>query len=284
VRFATSAIGELYARGTTTMATALRIVRPDGAIYAFHTHDEDKVVDGVTYSSDPGLVAGEINIASGLDVGNLEMRTLHDGTIFTPADIFGGLWKNSAFLIFRYNWQDPDAGTDDLLGGNFGEVLIEQNMVVAELLDLRLYLQHPVGDFSSKTCPYRFGDARCGKSLSDNTVTSTITHVSNGKLVFRDSSRAEPEDWFGWGTIHFESGDAEGVTARIESYAANGTFTLSIPLFVNVQIGDAYTAVAGCRGRLEEDCRDKHDNVRRFGGQPHRRGLDNVTASPDADV
>lgn len=282
-----SALQTHYGQGTTTLATALRIVRPDGQVYGFTSHDEDREIDGLTYSADPGLVASDIVIAANADVGNLELSTLHDGTVFTTGDVLGGRWRNSSFLIFRYDWSNAAALTladvDKILAGTVGDVVIQKNMIVAELRDLRQYLQIPVGHVSMKTCPYRLGDERCKVPLSVFTFGGTITAVTTANRVFRDEDRTEAEDYFGEGEITFTSGDAQGLSAKIAAYAADGTFTLALPLFVNVDVGDTYIAVAGDRKRLE-DCRDKFNNVLNFGGQPHRKGVNDLLKAPPADV
>lgn len=286
----TSNMNDQYASGTTTLACALLVTRADGERFAFTEHDENVTIEGVEYLADPGLSISEIVISADLNVGNLELRTLNDGIMFTPGDVLGGVWRNAAFMIFRYDWATPPASLDEVdvqLAGTLGEVRLEQTTVVAELRDLRQYLQHPVGEESSKTCRYRLGDAKCGFPLSDVTVSGTITSVPTARRIFADSSRSEANDFFGWGTVTFTSGDADGLTAKIEAYdSATKRFTLSLPLFVDLQVGDTYIAVAGCRGRFEEDCDAKFSAIvplhyYNFGGEPHRRGMDNVTAGAE---
>lgn len=267
----------------TTIAHALKVTRTDSQVFGFTSHDIDDVVDGVTYSASPGLDVTDIVIAANAAVGNLELKTLHDGTLFTIKDVLGGVWRNAAFQIFRYNYASLAAGIDTLLAGTLGEFELRDNTLVVELRDLRQYLQQPVGEVSSKTCRYRLGDSRCRVNLVDFTETGTLTSVTSNQ-VFRDSSRGEAEDYFGEGEIEFTSGANDGIRAKIKSYAANGTFTLALPLIGTVAIGDTYIAIAGCRKRLEDDCLPKFDNVLNFGGEPHRRGLNNVIQRPTADV
>ena len=275
-----------YALGTTTLATAIRITREDGEVFAFTTHDEDDEIDGVDYLCDPGFVANAISITAGCDVGNTEITTLHDGSVFTTADILGDRWRNAAFLIFRYNYKNIADGIDELLAGTFGEVELRRGTVVAELHDLRRYLQHPVGFQSTKTCPYRLGDERCTKdiSLSDTafTVLFTVTSVTSNQ-VFADSARAEADDFFGEGEIQWLTGNNAGERAKVKTYASD-TFTLGKAMWLDVQVGDTGIAIAGCRKRREEDCRDKFENEVNFGGQPDRKGTDNITEAPAADV
>jgi uncharacterized phage protein (TIGR02218 family) len=282
-----------YQLGTTTLATAINIVRDDAAIYGFTEHDVDDEIDGVTYLADPGLTLTELVIASGLQVGNMEITTLHDGTMFTAVDIHNGVWRNASFLIFRYCHQNIGLGIDALLAGNIGEIQVRQNTVVAELLDLRQYMQTPVGSASSKTCRYRLGSmtrATGGLCMIDlDSSTSpwrepfTVTNVTSNQ-VFRDSARAEVADFFGYGEVQWLTGNNAGVRRKVQAYAANGTFTLSQMMFGTVQVGDTGIAVAGCRGRLTEDCIGKFDNVLNFGGEPHRVGPDDLTKPAEANV
>lgn len=276
-----SALATHYAGGTTTIAHALRVIREDGEIYGFTSHDENRTIDGIEYFADPGLLMSEIVIAANLDVGNLELTTLHDHTIFTLSDIMGGVWRNASFLVFRYNWADENdltlADCELVLAGNMGKVEVRQNVVVAEMRDIRQYMQPEIGDVSQKTCRYRLGDERCKVGLSDFTVSGTITHIINSRREVRDTDRAETEDYFGEGSITFTSGAAAGITAKVAEYNVDGTFRLALPLYVDIEVGDDYIAVAGCRKRLEEDCVPKFGNELNFGGEPDRRGPDNVT-------
>lgn len=286
-----AAITSHYATRKTTMAHALKITRADATVYGFTEHDVNDTVSGQLYQARPGLNVTSIVIAAGLNVGNLKLRTLHDGTVFTAAEIHGKVWNNAAFQILRYNWASLGDGADTLLAGTFGEIEVRDTELEVELRDLRQYLQQPVGDVLSKNCRYRLGSTNanagglCLKNVSGApwTISSTLTSVTSNQ-VFRDNTRAEAADYFGEGTLTWTSGNNAGLTVKIKSYAADGTFTLALPMLSTVQAGDGYTAVAGCRKRLAEDCRDKFNNVLNFGGEPHVPGLDAITASPGADV
>lgn len=275
----------------TTLAYGLKITRTDGVVYAFTSHDKDATISSVDYLASPGLDVTSIVTAANMAVGNLELTTLHDGTVFTTADVLGGVWRNAAFIIFRYNWDDISDGIDTLLAGTLGEVELRRNTVKAELRDLRQYLQLSVGEASSKTCRYRLGDSRCGIDLgspNDWTVTGTITSVTSNQ-VFSDTSRSEADGWFDEGEFTWVSGDNAGLSQKVKTYAlagspASGQFTLALPMLGAVQVGDTYTVHAGCKKRLEEDCRDKFDNVINFGGEPHRPGIDALTKGVEVGV
>lgn len=263
----------------TTFAVALKIVRPDGLVLAVTSHDKDDTISGTLYKSNPGLLVSAMVLQSGAQVGNMELTTVHDGTVFTTIDVVGGLWKNSTFIIFRYDYKTIANGVQPLMAGNVGEVDIRQGTIVAELRDWRQYLQQNIGDASSKTCRARLGDDRCRKDLALFTKTGSITGVTS-QLIFADTGVPQAEDYFGEGQIEWLTGDNVGITCKIATYTAAGLFTLALPTPAVIQVGDTYEAIAGCRKRLEEDCRDKFDNVLNFVGEPHRLGRNDLTASP----
>ena len=272
-----------YATRETTLAYGMKVTRTDGVILAVTSHDINDPIDGITYLANPGLNITDIVIA----VGNLDLKTLHDQSVFTTVDIFNGVWTNAAFIIFRYNWASISDGIDALLTGTLGELEVKQTEVVSELRDIRQYMQQDLSVLSSKTCRARLGDSKCrvvlGGSPPAFTYTGTITSVTSNQ-VFRDSSRTEIATWFDEGEFFFNTGINAGVRMKVKSYEANGTFTLALPLFGTVAIGNTYTAIAGCRKRLEEDCLAKFNNVLNFQGEPHRRGINNLTSAPDVSV
>lgn len=351
-----AAITSHYATRKTTMVHALKITRADGTVYGFTEHDVSDTVSGQLYQARPGLNVTSIVIAAGFNVGNLKLRTLHDGTVFTSAEIHGKVWSNAAFQILRYNWASPADGADVLLAGNFGEIEVLDTELEVELRDLRQYLQQAVGPVLSKNCRSRLGvndgiggqcpvrldppawqattaytvrtsgDAgtgsvvkhasaptrhfKCttagtsggsapawnttvGGTTADGTVvwttiyalsiTGTLSHVTD-KQICRDASRDEPADWFGEGELEWLTGNNAGITAKVKTYAADGTITLALPMLSTVQVGDTYRLVAGCRKRRTEDCRDKFDNILNMDAEPDAPGLDAITAAPESDV
>jgi len=275
------ALANHYALGTTRLSAAIRIERTDGEVFAFTEAQIPALIDAVKYQKQ-GLALSDIASASDMSVSNLELSTLDDGSIFSRADIFGGVWKNARFLIFRYNRLDPAGGINPLMAGTFGDATILRNVIVIELRSLMQYLQQPVGNISTKTCRARLGDSLCTVDLAPFTFTGTLTQVTNNQ-VFRDSSRAEAAAYFAEGILTFTSGDCEGLSQKVKLFATDGTFTLSLPMFSTVAVGDTYSVLTGCQKRLE-DCRDKFNNVLNFQREPHRPGVDQLTSAPEPSV
>ena len=99
----------------TTFATALKITRTDSAIFGFTSHNVDDVISGVTYKSDPGLDVTSVSASVGSGVGNLQLTTLDDGSVFARSDILGGVWRGAQWVLFRYNYTSLSDGIDILL-------------------------------------------------------------------------------------------------------------------------------------------------------------------------
>lgn len=271
-----------YQSDSPTVAWAIKITRTDAEVYGWTSADRDATIDAVIYESAPGLSVASFASSAGLAVDNSELTVLADDTIITRADILAGRWNNAAYLLFKYDWTDVSAGEEVISAGFLGELHPRSGAYVAELRALQQYLQQPVGAASTKTCRARLGDAMCMVDLGGWTETGTITGVTS-KQVFTDSSRTEADDYFGEGILTWTAGLNTGLSQKVKTYASD-TFTLSLPMIFDVQIGDTYSVIAGCRKRLDEDCAAKFSNELNFQGEPHRPTVDELTSSPEVNV
>jgi uncharacterized phage protein (TIGR02218 family) len=267
-----------YSGGTTSVSHLLLVTRTDGEVFAFTSAGEDVPINGVTYLSAPGLDVTSVVTSSGLAVDNLELSTINDGEVFVLGEVLSGLWNNAAFQISKYNARDTSQGVEVILTGTIGGVQIHQDKVVAELRDLKQHLQQTVGSVTSKTCRYRLGDSRCTKDLTSFTHSATVTGVTS-QQVFTASGLGQASDYFGAGQVDWLTGNNAGLSVLVKSFAG-GVITLNLPLYMEIQVGDTFSAVAGCRKRLAEDCFTKFDNVLNFGGEPHLPGIDALTKPP----
>jgi uncharacterized phage protein (TIGR02218 family) len=281
-----------YDTGNTCLAYAIVIQREDGALYGFTSHDQSFSMDvspwgygssELAFNAEQGFSASDIVSTAGFEVDNLELTTLDDGTLFDRDEVLAGAWTNAEFRIFRYRWDvSPVTIADDvetLIRGWFGEVTLNQNTFRIELRGLAQKLQQPVGIVSTKTCRARLGDSACKKDLTSFTHTLTVTGVTD-KRTFTASGATQDPDYFGEGIVTWLTGDnAAGRAHKIRTFEA-GVFTLSLPTVLPIQVGDTFTAVAGCRKRLMEDCKVKFNNVLNFQGEPHRPTVDTLTKAP----
>ena len=177
-----SGLAAHIAGGTTTLADLLKITRTDGQVFAFTSAADDVTISSVLYKSAQGLNISSLEASAGLNVDNLELSTLDDGTVFTKLDVLSGRWRNADFVISRYNWANPADGVDVRMVGTVGEVRLHRGYVTAELRGLQQYLQQPIGSVSSKTCRARLGDALCTKDLTAFTYLAEVSAVTSNQV------------------------------------------------------------------------------------------------------
>lgn len=271
----TPALAAHYASGSTTLAHALRIERKDGEVFAFTSADHDAIIGGLRYLAAPGLQISSIAATAGFAVDNLELTVFPDPDRLPRESFIAGLWQGARFELFEYNWAAPADGKNTLKRGWLGECKLQAESVTVELRSLRQALQQQVGSFTTQTCRWRLGDARCQVPLAPLTHTGAVAAPADRYEI---AGLAGADDYYAEGVVRFTSGANAGVERKVRSYAA-GVMTLATPLPFVPAVGDAFTAVAGCRKRLQ-DCRDDYANVRRFGGEPHIPGIDALTAYP----
>jgi len=287
VKILSSALQTHYLGGSHTLAKCLLITRADGLVLGYTTSDRPLTVLGQVYQ--PGLDVTNLVASAGLAVNNLDVQVLYDAT-FLKADFLAGRWDGARWELFELNWAEPAAGTNTI--GHFitGNLSPGRTNCQIELRALSQFLQQPIGLVTSKTCRARFADfptpiysARCRLAAYDWTDAGSVTAVTSQQIM-RDSTRTEPDDWFGEGVLTFVTGANEGLSQKVKTFEADsngGQFTFSLPFPFAIEVSDTYTVVAGCRKRLEEDCRDKFNNVVNFQGEPHLPGIDQATASPE---
>ena len=270
-----------YALPATSLAYGLKLTRTDATVYGFTSSDvaTNQTGDGVLYRSAPGLDVSSLVSSAGFAVDNAEITVLTDDTLITRPDVLAGRWDGAAFVLFEYNARAPAQGMNVLKTGRLGNLQPRRGAYVAELRGLRQALQIGASTVTQPNCRNRLGDARCGVPLGPITHAGTVTAVT-GNAVFTDSALAQPADYFGAGDLTWVTGLNAGLSVKVSAFAS-GQFTLARPMALEVQVGDTFTAVRGCRRRLEEDCVAVYANVLNFWGEAHLPGRDRVTAVVD---
>lgn len=271
-----------YALQATTLAHCIVITRTDAVVLRFTSLDVALTVDGNVYTP-CGLAVSGLAATATLAVNNAELQILPDPALgITRADLITGLWDFAAFQIFAVDWATPGNGIDVLMTGKLGEVRPGRGGYSVELRSLAQALQQPVGFLTQKTCRARLGDSRCTLDLAPFTVTGTITAVASNQQ-FTDSARTEAAEWFAEGSLTWTGGNNAGYRHKIKAFASD-VFTLSLPAPFTVQVGDTYSAIAGCQKRHLTDCKTKFSNLLNFWAEPDLPGVDALVRPVITDV
>jgi uncharacterized phage protein (TIGR02218 family) len=298
VKVLSAALLAHYALDATTMAYGLDITRPDGRQYGFTSHDKAVTIGGLEYSTSRNIEITAIKHTSGLGVGNLELVALNDGTLFTTPDVLNGIWRNSRYRLFRYNWASPPSGSpesdaiDIRSVGVVGEVQLGEERTVAELRDLRQFFQQTVGEPFQKNCRARLGDANCRVDLgSPNNFTElrAVAAVTSNQVFsvagLYAGGSPNVENWYADGEVAWIDGDNAGATTPVKASSVGGVITLKWPMWADIQAGDRFTITAGCDKTRDGDngCR-KFNNVLNYYGEPDAPGVDDLTQPVSVSV
>lgn len=277
---------------SNTRAMFIWVRRSDGQEFGFTSCDVRQVIpiNGNDILFGEGMNFSVVEQTIDLNANNGELTFIPNDVITVP-DLLTGVWNNFEYLAFEADWVDPQ-DIDIISAGSSGEVQVKDGKYIAETRGLKQALRNPQGFATQATCRARFADyptptkpnILCTLDPADWTVTGTVT-ATDGRRSVTDSSRTEETDWFGMGIFEFTSGDNAGQGRLVSSYDA-GVFVFDLPFDYQIQPGDAYKVIAGCRKRHDRtldnptgvsDCLDKFDNVLNFQGEPHTPGGDKLT-------
>lgn len=117
------------------------------------------------------------------------------------------------------------------------------------------------------SCPHVLYYGRCGASKAAGTITTTVDSVSGSTVTL-------PANWWGpfdpsrfvSGTFEYVGSHGQEVLTILGKSADDLTLRLSRPLG-GLAPSDSVDVVLGCR-RTMEDCKDLHNVIQDFGGQP----------------
>lgn len=265
-------------RSTARLATCMRVGRTDGNVYGFTTNRKALIIAGVKYAPASSFNPSDIASANNLEADDLQIEGLLQSEAITEDDLRAGRWDFAAFRIFQVNWSDLSQGEKKDRCGNLGEVKVNRQTFVTELLGLMDAYSISIGEITQPQCRANLGDQRCKVVLAGSPtmiVTGTITSavVSGTGAYFRlnDTARTEDAGFFDEGivTLQFIGGD---ISYEVKEYTP-GTWTTKTPIAYDAT-GIAYTMQRGCRKRFIEDCRDTFNNAANFRGEPWLRGTD----------
>lgn len=102
-----------------------------------------------------------------------------------------------------------------------------------------------------------------------NADTSSLANYSSGGTA----SIQGDAGYFAFGKITMTSGASNGLSMEVKAYDV-GVITLQLEMPLGVAVGDTYTMHAGCGKRIEQDCRNRFNNVINFRGEPFVPGND----------
>lgn len=151
---------------TTSVATTYELVRRDGVVLGFTSHDQNLAAGGVEFHATLGDAPSEIKSSADLAVDNLEVMALVDDDRIVEAELLAGLYDFATIEIAEVNHQDLGQGSMILRKGVIGEQTVGRGQVRVELRGVMQVLQQTIGRIHQKRCDADLGDARCKVRLA----------------------------------------------------------------------------------------------------------------------
>jgi uncharacterized phage protein (TIGR02218 family) len=249
----------------TTIAWCWKVTRKDAVVFGFTSVDQDLVIGGTTYKAATGFVPSAIESDISMSVANLEVGGILDSDSITEADVLDGRWDAAEVEIFQCNYANLSQGTMTLRTGTIGNITAGTSGFKAEVRGLSQSIQQPVGRVYGAACDANLGDARCKINLAPLTTTAAVTSDVD-RRTFSATSIATVDDYYGAGVVSWLTGNNAGLSMEVATFAAAGVVALHLPMPNDIQVGDTFTIVPGCRKRRTEDCKVKFNNVVNFRG------------------
>lgn len=271
--------------GVTTLCWCWRIERADGVVLGLTEHDQDLLVEGVTYRAGSADFAGSAETATGFRADTTAMAGVLRSDLITDAALLSGTYDNALVDVLRVDWRDPTSVVH-VWRGRVGEVRRDEAGFTMELRGIVSDLDRPVGRVIQRRCDAVLGDARCGVDLTAPHYlgSGAVTAVIGPGVIEVNGVDGFAHGWFDHGLMTWTSGALSGVRVQIARHeVASGAVFLHLRVdpAVTPVIGDAFTAQAGCDKRWAT-CQGKFSNTENFRGFPMIPGDDWLIAGPRA--
>lgn len=271
--------------GITTLAHCWKLARRDGVVQGFTDHDDDLLVDGVTYRAGTGFTSSEAASRFDLSVDGTEIAGALSDDALSESDLAAGRYDAASIESWLVDWSDVSLRVL-VARSTLGEVKREGQAFSAELRGLADRLSQQSGRLFTVRCSADLGDARCRFDLAVAGLQGegAVASVESMSTIVAAGLDAFAEGLFSGGKLTWTSGANDGLSVEIKEHrVVSGHARLSLWQAMPEAImgGDGFVITAGCDKRFAT-CRDRFANAANFRGFPHIPGNDFVIASPDA--
>lgn len=280
-----NAMKELLASDSAHLVTCWQLTLANGTNMGFTDSDQDQIYGGVTFKAATGYTRSAIANPVDLSVPNLNVQGVLSDIGITDDDIRAGLYDFAQVYIFMMVPGDVNGnqyGVLKLRRGWLGQVTITQGEHESEMRGLAQLLALNFLEVFTLECQADFGDSRCKYDLDTVTDAGTVTSLGTPNSIFAatvDITPARAAGFYNFGVVNWLTGYNKGIQIEIKNW--DGTnFTLYLPTGYPIQVGDTFTAVAGCDKSLAT-CLNKFHNVINMRGFPYIPGID-TTLYPNA--
>ena len=295
MKTASAALQAHFGQDCTTLAVIWKVVRADGVILGFTTHDQDIAyqaqgklpeAEPTTYEAVTGLSNTASESSSDMSVDNVEVTSFLDSSAISERDIRAGKYDNACIVQRVVNWADLTQGDMIQRVGWMGAIKMVNGVAFSELRGLTQRLTTAVGSTYGPNCRAELfsnlaeddGSWRPWYCNADGTA-----YVQNGTLASSpDAMTLVPEaglleiggspvgpalaGWFDNGLITFTSGALNDYSFEIKTW--DGTdLAMFLPMPIQPSAGDTFTIWPGCDHTAGAGGCLKFNNIVNFRGE-----------------
>lgn len=269
MRTLSSNLLDALASVTAIIPTYTKITRRDGKVLRMVDLDVDSSVAGEVYISSGGQERSAIELVTGLNSDNVDLKGIYDSQIIDETELLAGAFNFADVEIFLAVHNNPSTEKIVLLKGYFGQFSYDMGKFTLEVNVYNYGFANNIGAVTSPTSRSLLGSPREPLALSAYQMTTTVTGILGpGSLQV---GAVVPTAYEG-GIGLFTSGSAGGIEIEVRSAGSN-VLGLYLPMAVLPQIGDTILLTQGYDGTKYE-CQTKFNNLINFNGEPDLPGQD----------
>lgn len=222
---------DTYQQEVMCLSILVKIVRTDGTIFGFTTHDRSLTVGGLKYEAMSAVTASNLRQQVGKDPDNLDITGILSSDSITEDDMRNGLYDDAQITIMECDWSDLTRGVRITLQGVIGDLTISDGTYKATLLSNLQIMQRQIGRVTGPSCDvHQLGDARCKVDLTGNTATgkpitslASVTGIVNDQDISFSSGIVTDAGFYTYGLITATSGPNTGISRQIKFHGDKST-------------------------------------------------------------
>lgn len=249
LRTASASVIAGLAAGSLELSRCVRIITRDLTAFGFSDHDAALSIQideaaPLTYAADAGVISGSIDLVTGLESSNCEIRMPLTATV-TREDVLGRRFNQANVWIFDVQWSVTLPQPLPLLRGWIADARIEDNAAVFEVRSMQDMFNMSIGRIISPRCSADFGDIQCGVAKVD--IAAVVTSALDSMRFYIDLAGLYNDGHFRFGDCEFTWGRLAG-TWPFEVFEYEGSTGLVTTLAPMPLIPEPYDELLIRRG------------------------------------
>lgn len=268
-------------QSTKQLCTLWQLTRSDGVILRFCERDCIITFEGETFTPIGGMQSTAKQLQEGLQTRNFEAVGIIDSDDITQDDLRAGRYREAEIHERLIDARYPFAGALFETKYWISEITFDGKIWNAQVQGPERWLRMNVGDLIGRNCRWDLGDAHCLASLGTFTHNGAVTSITTQRLSFVTNLSSTEATTYAYGKFTWLTGANAGIVCECKAYTSGHLVTLQLQTPFDIQVGDTFTAIAGC-DKTFEMCRVRFDNVIHFGGFPHTPGTEKLISTPNA--